>query len=111
MSKSDDPSSPQPPAAGPKVSFIQRDNGPERLASEAELLFGPEYGPLDGMKLVGFSVWRSPEGEHYVTFPSRAFGVGSERRFFDYLRSQDGSAEPVKRVKAYVLDEYRKSLG
>jgi hypothetical protein len=29
--------------------------------------------------------------EVYVTFPSRAFGAGSERRYFDYLRSVDGT--------------------
>ena len=68
-----------------------------------------DCGALAGMKLVGFSLWRSPEGEVYVTFPSRAFGSGSERRFFDYLRSVDGTAEPVKRVKAWILDEYQRS--
>ena len=63
---------------------------------------------LAGMRLVGFSLWRSPEGEIFVTFPSRALGVGSERRYFDYLRAVDGDAETVKRVKAWILDEYRK---
>ena len=43
-----------------------------------------------------------------MTFPSRAFGAGSERRFFDGLRAVDGSGETVKRVKAWILDEYRK---
>ena len=88
-----------------QVQFNARDNGPERLVTEAEIHF--EEGPLAGAKLVGFCLWRSPEGEVYVTFPSRAFGAGSERRFFDYLRA-DGSGETVKRVKAWILDEYRK---
>jgi hypothetical protein len=89
-----------------QVHFTDRENGPERLVSEAEIHF--EEGPLAGAKLVGFSLWRSPEGEVYVTFPSRAFGAGSERRFFDYLRAIDGSGETVKRVKAWILEEYRK---
>jgi hypothetical protein len=89
-----------------QVQFTSRENGPERLASEAEIHF--DEGPLDGTKLVGFSLWRSAEGELYVTFPSRAFGTGNERRFFDYLRAIDGSGETVKRVKAWILDEYRK---
>ena len=89
-----------------RVQFVARDNGPERLVTEAELHF--EEGPLAGMRLVGFSLWRSPEGEIFVTFPSRALGVGSERRYFDYLRAVDGDAETVKRVKAWILDEYRK---
>lgn len=53
---------------------------------------------------MGFALWRGTDGETYVTFPSRAFGVGDERRFFDYLR---GDAAVVKRFKAFVLDAYR----
>ena len=90
-----------------QVQFTDRENGPERLVCEAEIHF--DEGPLAGMRLVGFSLWRSPEGEVYVTFPSRAFGAGSERRFFDYLRAVDGTAEPVKRVKAWILDEYQRA--
>ncbi len=30
------------------------------------------------------------------------------RRHFDYLRSVDGTLDVVKRVKAWILDEYRK---
>jgi hypothetical protein len=30
------------------------------------------------------------------------------RRYFDYLRSVDGTLDVVKRVKAWILDEYRK---
>jgi len=92
---------------GTQVQFVARDNGPERLVSEAEVLF--EDGPLAGTRLVGFSLWRAADGEVYVTFPARAFGAGSERRFFDFLRSVDGTAEPIKRVKAWILDEYRKA--
>ncbi len=91
------------------VVFVERESAPERLVCEAELVFETESGPLAGMKLVGFSLWRSPEGEIYVTFPSRAFGSGSERRFFDYLRSVDKTAADAKRVKAWILEQYRAS--
>jgi len=94
-----------------KVQFVERDNGPERLVCEAEILFGAEAGPLAGMKLVGFSLWRSPEGEVYVTFPSRAFGSGNERRFFDFLRSVEGGAADAKRVKAWILSGFALSRG
>ena len=90
-----------------QVQFVTRENGPERLVTEAEVHF--DDGPLAGTKLVGFCLWRSPEGEIYVTFPSRAFGAGSERRYFDYLRAIDASGETVKRVKAWILEEYRKA--
>jgi len=92
-----------------RVNFVTRESAPERLVCEAEVLFETEAGPLAGMKLVGFSLWRSPEGEVYVTFPSRAFGVGNERRFFDFLRSIEGNGLDAKRVKAWILDEFRVS--
>ena len=91
-----------------RVQFVARENGPERLVCEAEILFG-ESGPLAGAKLVGFSLWRGPDGEVYVTFPSRAFGAGNDRKYFDYLRSVDGQLETVKRLKAWIVEEYRNS--
>jgi hypothetical protein len=89
-----------------RVQFVQREGGPERLLCEAEIVFD-EVSPLAGMKLVGFSLWRGPDGEVYVTFPSRAFGAGGERRFFDFLRGVDGGAVEAKRVKAWIVEEYR----
>jgi hypothetical protein len=90
-----------------RVQFVEKEGRPERLVCEVELLFGEEAGPLMGMKLVGFSLWRSPEGEVFVTFPSRASGVGNDRRFFDYLRSAEGVAGDAKRVKEWILTEFR----
>ncbi len=90
------------------VEFVERTNGPERLVCEAELVFD-EPGPLQGLKLVGFSLWRGTNGEIYVTFPSRAFGAGSERRFFDYLRPVqpgDDARGDARRVKSWILDHY-----
>ena len=81
-----------------RVNLVVRESAPERLVSEAGALFESESRPLAGMKLVRFSLWRSPEGEVCVRFPSRAFGTGNERRFFDYLRSvEDGSGDGKRR--------------
>ena len=91
-----------------RVQFVERENGPERLVCEAELVFD-ETGPIQGMKLVGFSLWRGPDGEVYVTFPSRAFGAGNDRKYFDYLRSAEGAIGDAKRVKAWIVEEYRAS--
>jgi len=88
-----------------RVKFIERTNGPERLICEAEIHFAA--GVLAGMKLVGFTLWRSAEGEVYVTLPARPFGAGGERRYFDILRSVEGQAADVKRVKGWILEAYR----
>ena len=76
-----------------RVVFVERSNGPERLVFEAEA------GPLAGMKLVGFSLWRSAEGEVFVSLPARPFGAGGERRYFDLLRSVQGDAADGRRVR------------
>lgn len=86
------------------VVFVDRPSGPEKLLCEAEVVF--DEGPLAGTKLVGFSLWQGPDGDVYVTFPSRAFGAGADRKFFDYLRSADGLPATVKRVKDWMMREY-----
>jgi hypothetical protein len=89
------------------VEFVDRQNGPERLVCEAEIIFD-ETGPLGGMKLVGFSLWRNAEKQVTVTFPARAFGSGSERKFFDLLRPANAAApDLVRRVKDWIVGEYR----
>lgn len=90
-----------------RVVFTNPSNKPERLVAEAAIHFA-EGTPLAGMKLVGFSLWRSPEGEVYVTFPSRAFGSSSDRRFFDYIRSVEGQAADARRVKEWIRAEWEK---
>jgi len=92
-----------------RVVFVQKDPAPDRLVCEAEIIF-ENPGPLAGLKLVGFSLWRGPDGVVYVTGPSRAFGAGKERRYHDYVRSVDGRGEPIKRLKSWVLAEYERSL-
>jgi hypothetical protein len=91
-----------------RVQFVERENGPERLVCEAELVFDEE-GPLQGMKLVGFSLWRGPDGEVYVTFPSRAFGAGNDRKYFDYLRSTEGDPQHAKNLKAWMVGAFKAS--
>lgn len=92
-----------------RVEFVDKQNGPERLVCDAEILFEAADGPLSGTKLVGFALWRSADGEVYVTFPSRAFGTMTERKYFDYLRSAEGTSADVRRVKEWIVQEYRNS--
>ena len=93
------------PSDDVKIAFVKHENGPERLVCDAELQF--VEGSLAGLKLVGFSLWSGLEGEVYVTFPSRAFGAGADRRYFDYLRSTDGTAAAAKAMKAMIVAAYK----
>ena len=86
--------------------FVTRESGPERLVCEAGLVF-PQAGIIAGLKLVGFSLWRSPEGEICVTFLSRVFGAGQERRFFDYLRPVNGGGAAAKALKEAIVAAYK----
>src|SRR5438067_3174368 len=78
-------------------------NPPGKLA-DAELHFTD--GELDGLKLIGFSVWERRGGNgRNVTFPARQYAVNGERRSFALLRPiTDTSAQ--NRVRELVLQAY-----
>jgi hypothetical protein len=86
---------------------ILKTNGqaaPGKLA-DAEIHFNG--GELDGLKLVGFAVWRSREGQgEDVTFPSRPFVFHGERRSYSLLRWV-AKREAQERLQAAVLEAYR----
>lgn len=94
-----------------QVKFLPpREGAPKGMLNEAEIHFDTEPEPLRGMKLVGFSVWRKEDGRLYVTFPSRAFGAGQERKYFDFLRSADGySPKAVVAFKKWLMTKWSES--
>jgi len=83
-----------------RVNFTDRKDGPERLVCEAEIIFD-DPGPLQGMKLVGFSLWRGADGEVYVTFP---FGASNP---VEDDQDERTTATRRVRVKSWILDEAR----
>jgi len=67
-----------------KITPNDKGNPPGKLA-DAELHFSD--GPLDGLKLIGFSIWERRGGSgRNVTFPARSYAVNGERRSFALLR-------------------------
>jgi len=67
-----------------KITPNDKGNPPGKLA-DAEVHFSE--GALDGLKLIGFSVWeRRGGGGRNVTFPARSYAVNGERRSFALLR-------------------------
>ena len=87
------------------VKIVPNDkaNPPGKLA-DAELHFTD--GVLDGLKLIGFSVWerRSGNGRN-VTFPARQYSVNGDRRTFALLRPIADAASQ-ERVRDLVLAAY-----
>lgn len=67
-----------------KIAPNDRNNSPGKLA-DAEVHFSE--GPLEGLKLIGFSIWERRVGHsRNVTFPARQYSVNGERRSFALLR-------------------------
>lgn len=69
------------------VRFFPNDKrSPVGKIADAELYFSG--GPLDGLKLIGFSIWERKAGrsEPNVVFPARQYTVNGERRSFSLLR-------------------------
>src|SRR6266498_3601563 len=95
-----------------KITPNDRGNPPGKLA-EAEMHFSE--GPLDGLKLIGFSVWERRGGNgRNVTFPARSYTVNGERRTFALLRpivditSQDKLRELI--LEAFTEHEERAAI-
>ena len=94
-----------------KITPNDKGNPPGKLA-DAELHF--TEGPLEGLKLIGFSIWerRGGGGGRNVTFPARQYSVNGERRSFALLRpvvdstAQDGVRDRI--LQAYA--EYEQTL-
>ena len=80
-----------------------KQNPPGKLA-DAELHFTD--GELDGLKLIGFSIWeRRTGGGRNVTFPARQYAVNGERRSFALLRPI-ADIKSQERIRDVVLQAY-----
>ncbi len=86
-----------------KITPNDKQNPVGKLA-DAELHF--TGGELDGLKLIGFSVWeRRTGGGRNVTFPARTYAVNGERRSFALLRPiADVNAQD--RIRELVLQAF-----
>lgn len=86
-----------------KITPNEKGNPPGKLA-DAELHFAE--GPLEGLKLIGFSVWERRTGTgRNVTFPARQYVVNGERRSFALLRPVV-DATSQNRIRDLVLQAY-----
>jgi hypothetical protein len=87
------------------VKITPNDKGnPVGKLADAELHFTD--GELEGLKLIGFSIWERRGGKgRNVTFPARQYAVNGERRSFALLRPiVDNAAQ--ERVRELVLEAF-----
>src|SRR5262245_14464021 len=89
------------------IKITPNDKGsPIGKVADAELHFTD--GPLEGLKLIGFSIWerRGSAGGHNVTFPSRSYNANGERRTFALLRPiVDTTAQ--NKIRELILQAYQ----
>src|SRR5437763_7655013 len=87
-----------------KITPNDKGNPPGKLA-EAELHFAE--GALEGLKLIGFSIWEKRGGSgRNVTFPARSYAVNGERRSFALLRP-NGDATLQNKLRERILEAYQ----
>jgi hypothetical protein len=95
----------EPPsrARNQKITPNDKGNPPGKLA-DAELHFID--GELDGLKLIGFSIWeRRGGGGRNVTFPARSYAINGERRTYALLRPI-ADVESQNRIRDLVLQAF-----
>jgi len=93
------------------VKFTPNDKqNPVGKLADAELHFTD--GALEGLKLIGFSVWeRRTGGGRNVTFPARQYAVNGERRSFALLRpiSDVTAQDRIRELVLQAFAEYEES--
>lgn len=87
------------------IKIMPNDKGmPSGKLADAELHF--TEGEMEGLRLLGFAVWERRTGVgRNVTFPSRTYSVGGERRSFSLLRPVSDVHSPEK-IRDLVLQAY-----
>ena len=87
-----------------KITPNDKGNPPGKLA-DAELHFSE--GPLEGLKLIGFSIWERRGGSgRNVTFSARSYAVNGERRTFALLRPIVDSTAQSK-LRELILEAFQ----
>jgi len=87
-----------------KITPNDKGNPPGKLA-EAELHFSD--GPMEGLKLIGFSIWERRGGNgRNVTFPARSYAINGERRTYALLRPIVDSTGQDK-LRQMILDAFQ----
>ena len=88
-----------------EIKILRNEHGkPADKLADAEIHF--IGGELEGLKLVGFAIWRRREGPgRSVTFPARQFIVHGDRRNFALLRAVNDPAAQ-NRIRELVLRAY-----
>ena len=87
-----------------KITLRTPEDPPTKVA-DAELHFSE--GPLAGLKLIGFAVWKAPvSGTRSVTFPARTYIVNQERRSYALLRPIE-DADASENIRGLILEACR----
>jgi len=93
-----------------QIKIVETTQGPSGKVADAEIHFTD--GPLEGLKLIGFSIWEKRYGScgHNVTFPARQYAVNGERRSFALLRPivDVHSQEPIRDAILAALDSWQR---
>jgi len=92
-----------------RFNFEAPEDEDTNCLAEVEMVFD-DGEPLSGLKLVGFAVRRDSHGNQFVTMPSRAFGVGGKRQYFDFLRSARERHSDTTWIKRTIMEEWHKHL-
>jgi hypothetical protein len=93
------------------VKILPNDSGtPKGKLADAEVIFGADCGPFQGLRLLGFGIWKRTDGGKNVTLPARKFTSTDGRdRSFLLLRSVDGEEGAYKAIRQTILDAYTRT--
>jgi hypothetical protein len=89
------------------VRLSLSNDGPTDKLADAELHF--VGGPLGGLKLLGFAIWKRRGGGYHITFPARQYSADGRRRAFTLLRDLPGQTGS-QAIRDLILEAYAAAL-
>lgn len=96
-----------------KINIIPCTNGPKDKLADAELLLEDLSPHFAGVKIVGFSIWKSrySHDEVNVTFPARTYTTGTgEKRSYSFIRAIDDDPRAGQALKDAIIKAYNSQV-
>ena len=89
-----------------QARFTKSTSGPANKLADAVITFDDEAAA--GCEFHGYAVWKTKEGEVFVSPPSREFESNGEKRRFNLVRAAaDDDKDAVKAFKERILEAWK----
>jgi hypothetical protein len=78
---------------------------PSHMLAEATIVW--DSGPLAGLMLRGFGIWRTKDGDISITPPSRTYMKDGKTHYYWHLTSVDPDTDALHTLRRQMVEAYK----